>query len=224
MKLDLFLIYTVCDNVMTLTKQDWLQAAKNGQLEKLQILRSLGCPEHKNASYMASVNGHWAVVKWLHITGKCYANGMTFIHAVKFGNLDMIRWLYYKRCQWNEDALVIAILNGNHTLVSWMVKHNCPICEKAINAVVNIGDVHLLKLLLDHGASKSPKATLIAVRNNDNTMLKYLDRFNFQFTEEVLDACQTEEMRIWVQHRLNEQELIFHLEINTYPLRASIKV
>lgn len=198
---------------MILTSDVWLEAAKNGQLEKLQQLRRQRCPRHKAASYYASMEGHWEVVKWLHITGKALANAHTFVHAAQMNNIEMVKWLYNKRCVWSSQALTVAIADGHTQLVHWMLEHNFPSDENTVNAAVNKGDCKLVDLLIKHGAPKSVDAYTIAATNNDFTMIEYLDWLNFPLTSATLNACYTEEISKWVQHRLNEEDLIFYMEL-----------
>lgn len=201
--------------MVILTAQDWLRAVKNGQLEKLQMLRRQKCPVHKESSQSASKRGHWEIVKWLHITGKSPVNAKTFVHAVEFKNIKMLNWLHHKGYECPSQALTVAIMRGYTEIVDWLLEHKCIPNVKTVNAAVCRGDYELLDLLLKHGAPKDESAVMLAAINKNFNLLKYLDWLNFPLTQNTLKVCSTQEMYDWAQCRLDEQDLIFYLEMNS---------
>lgn len=201
--------------MVILSANTWLQAVKEGHLDKLQKLHQKGCPTHKKSLYYASLNKHWYVVKWLHKRRLGKLTASTWVHAVKDQNMEMIEWLYLKRCVWSAHALTLAIGNNYLKIAQKMIEWGCPISKVAVNVAVEKQNITMLNYLMQYDAPKSSAAFKIAANNNDLSTMLYLYNYGFILTSEVLSFCHDYVIKEWVKRKLEEEDLIFRIEVES---------
>ena len=97
------------------------EAAKEGHLEILQWLRSIGCNWNSNTCSAAALNGHLEVLKWARANG-CNWNSGTCSHAAAGGHFEVLQWAQDNGCDYDAYTLVLAANHGGD-LLQWAINN-----------------------------------------------------------------------------------------------------
>ena len=67
--------------------------------------------------------------------------------AVKNRNMEMVKWLYEKRCPWDRKTTEIASHIGDVEILSFLIENRCPINDRVVTIAVKNGNIGSLSYL-----------------------------------------------------------------------------
>ena len=86
-------------------------------------LCSVGCPWDEDTIEAVLENGDLAFLQWLHSEGGLQLmDDSIFTWVASLGNLEMLQWLYYESCPWDDWACEAAARCGNQEVKEWARK------------------------------------------------------------------------------------------------------
>jgi hypothetical protein len=100
-------------------------AARGGHLEKLQALRSNGCPWDSGTCSGVAECGHLEVLQWARANG-CRWDQCTCAFAAKGGQLEVLQWARTNGCPWDEQTCACAADGGHLEVLQWLRANGCP--------------------------------------------------------------------------------------------------
>ena len=104
-------------------------AAKCGNLEVLQWLRSEDCRWDDRVCIEASGGGHLHILHWARSqTPPCPWDALACAYAAQNGHLDVLQWLRSQTppCPWDAWACAYAAQNGRLDMLQWMRSQTTP--------------------------------------------------------------------------------------------------
>lgn len=128
-------------------------AAKNGNLELLQILRNhLNCEWNVMTTTNAAKKGHLDLLKY-SINNGCSFNCKMLEFAVKNGHLDIVQFIINENKILPQNSLLCdkASKYGHLNILQWLLNNGCDYSGKDIikNAATH-GHTHILKWLMNY--------------------------------------------------------------------------
>lgn len=100
-------------------------AAKEGDLELLQIMIDNGFAVDTRSICWASLHGHMHVVEWMRENDYPWDTAV-FDNACTFGDVDNLEILYEMGCPWDKYACSCAAREGNLEALQWVRSRGCP--------------------------------------------------------------------------------------------------
>lgn len=101
-------------------------------------------------------------IKWLRTNGhEWYVNqyfGQSYVFraAVKFGDFNIIKWLYENGCPLKDYELTeIAAENDDFECMKWLHKMGCELSPEIFQITATLGDLDMMKWLHENGCSWS---------------------------------------------------------------------
>ena len=83
---------------------------------------------------------------------KLFKKGHIVIDAIKYDNVDLIKWLYNSNLSfWETDVVNHSIQYRSFKIFEWTEKQKFPWNENTCKAAVEIGDLNLVKYLRENG-------------------------------------------------------------------------
>ncbi|CAM9525094.1 unnamed protein product, partial [Sphacelaria rigidula] len=102
------------------------EAASEGNLEVLGLLRQMDCQWGEGTSTAAARNGHLHVLQWTRSQDPpCPWNEQTCAMAALSGHLQLIQWARSNGCPWDEATTLNAAHKGHLTVFQWAVENGC---------------------------------------------------------------------------------------------------
>ena len=104
-------------------------AAKYGNLEALQWLRSHDCRWDSDVCTEAAAGGHLHILHWARSQSPpCPWNEWVCTMAAMNGQLDVLQWLRSQipPCPWNRVACAWAVVNGHLEVLQWLRSQTPP--------------------------------------------------------------------------------------------------
>lgn len=158
-------------------------AARNGQLETLQFLRSLTppCRWHANTSTEAARGGHLQVLRWIRAQEPpCPWDSETSATAAAEGHLPVLQWLNSQEppCPRDSKTCSSAARSGHLKVLQWLRAQNPPYpwdSKTSYNAA-RAGHLHVLKWLRtqEPPCEWDQESCFYAARNGHLDVLKWL--------------------------------------------------
>ena len=103
-------------------------AVKTNNLPLLQWARlSKYCPWNIEICDIAAIKNYLPILKWIIANGGPIPDSHCFSMAAKYGHLDIIKFLYEQKCQWDSYVCSISLCRNYLHIVVWLLQHNCPI-------------------------------------------------------------------------------------------------
>jgi len=87
------------------------------------------------------------IIEWEKINKKKY----TFDEAIKFGNIEHLKWLKENGCQFTQLTFNHATENGNLENMKWLKENDCPFSEYTFSFAAKIGNLKNMKWLKENG-------------------------------------------------------------------------
>ena len=100
-------------------------AARYGDLTKMEWLKTNNCPMDRWTLAMAAQNGNLKNMKWLRDSG-CPFDEWCYVYSIFGNNLKNIQWLKEQKCPWSERVFKAALDHGNLEIVKWLKDNECP--------------------------------------------------------------------------------------------------
>jgi hypothetical protein len=100
-------------------------AAISGNLEALQLLRSVDCEWDDTVPAFAAGRGHVHLIEWA-INNGCPWSERTCLHAAAYGTLETLKWLRAKGCPWDDKTTEHASTNE---IYLWAKGNGCPVAK-----------------------------------------------------------------------------------------------
>ena len=100
-------------------------AAKNGNLEILEVLKRLGCPFSTWTHAYAALRNHKDIIIWLYENNYDWDESLA-THAAAFGFIDLLELLHENDGPIDEQAYINAVRYGHQNVVEWLEKNNYP--------------------------------------------------------------------------------------------------
>ena len=113
------------------TKNTFMNAALNGNIENMKWLKENGCEWDERTFANAALNGNIENMKWLKENG-CRWNEYTFECAAFNGNLENMKWLKENECPWDGNVFDIAVSRKDFENMKWLHSNGCPIYNHTI--------------------------------------------------------------------------------------------
>ena len=110
--------------LMNEENQEYLDAAKNGNLNCLKYAHENGCPWNKDTCHYASQNGHLNCLKYAH-ENSCSWNEKTCRRAAYNGHLDCLKYAHENGCKWNKNTREYAAKNGHLDCLKYARDNGC---------------------------------------------------------------------------------------------------
>ena len=103
----------------------------------------------ENAMFLAAMQGHLHIVKWLHENRKEDCTVKAIDWAAKNGHLEVVKWLHHNRREGcTEDAMDWAAEYGHLEVVQWLHENRTEGCtEYAMDLAAEHGHLHIVKWL-----------------------------------------------------------------------------
>ena len=106
-------------NVVVGTTHAMVLAPMNGHLAVVEFLHSIGAPYTTHAMDLAAINGHLAVVEFLHsVGGTCTDIAMDL--AAMNGHLAVVKFLHSIGAAYTTSAMDLAAKNGHLAVVEFL--------------------------------------------------------------------------------------------------------
>ena len=100
-------------------------AARIGDLEALQALRSENFPWDELTCWHAAKGGHLETLKWAR-ENDCPWDVMTCTGAAFGGHLEALKWLRENDCPWDDETCSHAAERGHLEILKWARESGCP--------------------------------------------------------------------------------------------------
>ena len=116
-------------------------AALNGHLEVLKWVREQKdkCPWYWNTCFNAIVNGHLEILKFAknlfqHVLQRCDSTGYVkktyndlriCYFAVKYGDIELLKWALENGCKWDKTAYKCAVIYRQSEILKWARENGC---------------------------------------------------------------------------------------------------
>lgn len=88
------------------------------------------------------------MLEWLYDKIKTFQH-FAFPVAAKIGNLSIMKWLFYKGCEF-DYALLRATDNGNIDNITWLLANGCPRMDGCFSGPAKKGNLELMKWLYEN--------------------------------------------------------------------------
>ena len=145
---------------------------KDGNLEKLKILKKKGTNFNENECYYywALLNKQFEIVKWLLINGVKW-KVIEFRFIVMYADINFIKWLYYNNYSWDSQVILVAIKRNNMEIIEFLYEKKCPLSANCFNYTSNI---QMMEWLIDRNCpiNKSVCSSASYLGNLDFEMVK----------------------------------------------------
>ena len=102
-------------------------AARHGNIQSLQYLRSVRCVWDEETCAKAALNGHLNVLQWCR-EHDCPWDKWTCHYAAMNGHLNVLKWCREHRCPWDEETYR-RVVNRHPHIVQWCRENGCPMPE-----------------------------------------------------------------------------------------------
>lgn len=101
--------------------------------------------------YVAAVEGgHFDVLKYLRYLG-CRWDERTTATAAHYGHIEILKWAVENGCPWNGHVVIHATDRGHLDILKWAIDKRCPfINHELISIAVRKGHLHILEWIRDH--------------------------------------------------------------------------
>ena len=129
-------------------------AARCGNREVVQWLRSTGCTWNAATPACIAGGGHLEVVKWLHNHG-CPWDNWTCAYAARSGHLHVLKWARVNHCPWSlaSERPAYAAEGGHLVVLQWAVEHDCPWDSAIAVCAARAGQLEVLKWVRENDAT-----------------------------------------------------------------------
>ncbi len=98
-------------------------AAINGHLEVVKWLSNIHKYDNKFILSSVAKRGHLQLVKWLYNNiGVCKQDITAMYKAARNGHLEVVKWLYHTGSQTTYTIVGSSVYSGNSKLVEWVLK------------------------------------------------------------------------------------------------------
>jgi hypothetical protein len=128
-------------------------AAREGYLSLLQWGASgpqyFHCGEETTTN--AAEGGHLEVLKWLRWHWCPWNEQLVSIHAARGGHLEMLKWTRENKCDWDARACAAAAQHGHFELLKWARENGCPWDYWTANNAAARGDIAMLEWVHSQG-------------------------------------------------------------------------
>lgn len=122
------------------------KAAAFGNIDIMNYLWKISCPYDEHLCSKAARNGHLHILKWARSQNPPIQwDEYTFINAVKYGDEEILNWLYLEKCPWNESTCEAAAKAGNLHLLKWLRNLKCQWDERTCSGASSSGNIKILK-------------------------------------------------------------------------------
>jgi len=141
-KWDLFICLHVCRLFKSVILSQHLKAVQITPLAKIKLSRQFSA---HILSYSSVDLCEWAL--------KCDIFSLSVEateYAATIGSLDILKWLYTKRCPWNERAVDVCIQAKNWELARWLLIHHCRVFFSTWYAIVDCSEISMLEYVVKH--------------------------------------------------------------------------
>ena len=118
-----------------------------GNLSQLQKLLDSGERVDELTMATAVAHGQLEIMDYLHRLDPNLLSSHLFQLAIKFGDLDILRWLHASGCQPDEKTFRVATKYGKLEIMKWLKSINCPWNQKTFEAASKLGDAEILQWL-----------------------------------------------------------------------------
>lgn len=137
------------------------KASRNGHLDVVKYLHSIGAPWYPQSIIWASSHGHLAVVKFLHNVVKMPCPSEAMDWASSNGHLAVVKFLHEIGVPIGTIALDHASAYGFLDVVKFLHEIGAPYTTEAIDYACAFGYLDVIKFLHNIGA----KCTTLAIEN-----------------------------------------------------------
>lgn len=164
-----------------------------GNLETLNWLVENKCSHDDYIAETAAQNGHLHALQWLLekqiLPKNCVFTCIVMRKAARKGNLEIVRWLWSKKCPCDQNVADAACGKGHLEIVKWLYNCGGPKCSQdgPYLAAVN-GHVEMLKWLRTQGYRWVPGSIKFVVANGHLHVLKWANQNGGKLTS---DLCCT---------------------------------
>lgn len=139
----------------------------------------------------AAENGFYDIVKWaIEGPNNCEwqtpAPNKVALLAAKAGNIQILEYLYKKRCEMHPEYISIAAEFGNIETIKWLLYNKCPYDDSACVSAAMGGYYDVLELLYNSGCNLTSKVCIVCAKNGNLDMLKYVYNKGCKFGYTVL--------------------------------------
>ncbi|QDZ23500.1 hypothetical protein HOP50_10g60390 [Chloropicon primus] len=100
------------------SKQTCACAGLGGYLDVLMWVRSMGCPWDELTHANAAFGGHLNILKWAWSQG-LKLSSLTCSCAARAGRLDIVKWALSEGCRWDAITLANAAYGGHLDILKW---------------------------------------------------------------------------------------------------------
>jgi hypothetical protein len=126
---------------------------------------------------------------------------LTFSYVAEFGNLEMLEWLYEKKCPWNSDTCTFAARAGQLDALKWLHERKCKLKEFGISTA--------------------------AVVSGNLEMVEWLDQQDIDFMRNILDVVAEEgnlEMMRWFLDHPPSDKSVYGSAYETAALHGQLEI
>ena len=71
--------------------------------------------------------------------------------AARYGQFEILKWLYENNCEWDEKTTMWAAYEGHLDILKWLVEKNCPWNESVCSSAAENNHFDVLKWVRENG-------------------------------------------------------------------------
>jgi len=122
---------------------------------------------------------------YLHESENCLVSEETLFEATRFGDVELLKYLFSKKCPYPNTITQIAAMSGYLDCLEYLVDQGCPINEYTMCAAVSYGHFGIVKYLLIQKCPVSEQSIITAAASGELECLIYL--FLISYTSNNID-------------------------------------
>lgn len=147
------------------------QAATAGQAECLMFAITRGCTWSKQTVYNVAAHGHIHIFKEFPQLKTRAWFGEVAGFAAKYGQLDLLKYLYSVQCSWSVHATMFAARYGHMECLRYLHEQQCPWDTSTPRMAALYGQLHCLRYALENGCACDRGAFYVADTDEIRTYL-----------------------------------------------------
>lgn len=171
--------YFVCKNGL-ITTENWIKIYKWS--------RKMNLPFKKYSFFRAVNLEDLRLLKFLYKNKLGVLSDELFNCALEIGNIDILNWLFRKKCETNNNILTAVALSANEASFNWLLDHsdfiniknpiiidfNKQLTVKTIEFIIATGKINMLKWLYENGLSYHDFLIHFAAYYGQNEILDWM--------------------------------------------------
>ena len=130
------------------------------------------------------------IIDFFYDTGNYNFQSNHMMYLAQFGNLELMKYIYAKKCPMDNETTTEASRKGQLECLKWAIDNGCPY-DYALRNAAHTGKLDCIKYLVEEKKEYADLITVeLAAESGSLECIKYLHSINAPFRKSVLKQAK----------------------------------